>query len=102
MDIRRSLVSSGEHVGALRRLGETYSTEEYLVAVEAARDAGDGDRYADAVLGTDVDDLLLGVESDDEGDAVVRAAEASLRRRGVDPAKASYREYAAALVEASA
>jgi hypothetical protein len=48
---RETLVSSGVHIGALRRLGDSYSADEYLTAVEAARDAGDGERYATAVLG---------------------------------------------------
>jgi hypothetical protein len=97
MDHRQTLISSGQHIGAVRRLGETYSTEEYLAAVEAARDAGDGERYADAVLGVDPDVLLRGVEEED----VVRAAEASLRGRGIDPAAATYEQYADALVGVS-
>jgi hypothetical protein len=50
---RETLVSSGEHIGAIRRLGATYSADEYLTAVQAARDAGDGEAYATAVLGDD-------------------------------------------------
>jgi hypothetical protein len=46
-----------------------------------------------------VDDLLQGVE--DEGEAVVRAAESRLRRSGVDPATASYAEFRDALCEVS-
>jgi hypothetical protein len=99
MDQRQTLISSGQHIGAIRRLGETYSTEEYLRAVEAARDAEDGERYADAVLGADVEDLLRGAE--DGGDAVVRAAESLLRGRGVDPDTASYYTFARALAEVS-
>lgn len=90
---RSTLVSSGEHIGAIRRLPESYSASEYLVAVEAARAAGDGETYANAVVGADV--------TEDDGGATVRAAESLLRRQGVDPAKASYREYCAALVEVS-
>ena len=74
--------------------------EEYLRAVQAARDAGDGERYADACLGVDVDSVLMGVTEED-GEATVRAAETLLRGRGVDPAKATYREFAAALIEIS-
>lgn len=99
MDQRQTLISSGVHIGAVRRLGETYSTEEYLGAVEAARAAGDGERYADAVLGADVDELLRGVE--EGGDVVVRAAEGSLRDRGIDPTAATFEQYRAALVRAS-
>jgi len=101
MDDRKTLISSGEHVGAIRRLGGSYSVEEYLLAVQAARDAGDGVAYADAVLGVDVDSVLRGV-SEDGGEATVRAAEQLLRDRGVDPVTASYREFAAALAEVSA
>jgi hypothetical protein len=99
MDQRATFISTGQHIGAVRRLGETYSNEEYAAAVEAASLAGDGERYADAVLGADVDALLRGVE--DGGDAVVRAAESLLRGRGVDPATASYHTFARALAEVS-
>src|SRR5438128_1069526 len=70
---RETLVSTGLHVGACRRLGAVYTNDEYLEAVEAAREAGDGTAYADRILGTDVDELIRGVEQDD-GDAVVSAA----------------------------
>ena len=100
MDARKTLISSGVHIGAIRRLGDSYSADEYLAAVEAAQAAGDGEAYADACLGVDADSVLLGV-AEDGGEATVRAAESLLRGRGVDPAKASYREFAAALVEVS-
>ena len=80
MDARKTLISSGVHIGAIRRLGDSYSADEYLAAVEAAQAAG---------------------VAEDGGEATVRAAESLLRGRGVDPAKASYREFAAALVEVS-
>jgi len=97
---RQTLVSSGEHIYAVRRLGETYSVEAYLEAVELARDAGEGECYADRVLGaTDFDALLRGVE--DDGEAIVRAAESDLRARGIDPTTATYREYAEALSRVS-
>jgi hypothetical protein len=96
---RETLISTGVHIGAIRRLGSSYTADEYLRAVEAARDAGDGEAYADACLGVDVNSVLRGVE--DGGEATVRAAESLLRGRGVDPARASYREFAAALVEVS-
>jgi hypothetical protein len=51
---RETLVSSGVHIGALRRLGTIYSADEYLTAVDAARAAGDGERYATAVLGPEL------------------------------------------------
>jgi hypothetical protein len=98
--LRETMLSTGVHIGAVRRLGETYSTEEYLVAVERARDAGDGEAYANRVLGVDADELIRGVEQDD-GNAIVLAAERSLRRRGVDPKKATYQEYADALAQVS-
>ena len=97
---RAQLISSGEHIYAIRRLGASYDVEEYLGAVQDARDFGAGEAYADAVLGVDVGSLLRGV-SEDGGEATVRAAESLLRRRGVDPARATYREFADALVEAS-
>jgi len=97
---RATLVSCGEHIYAIRRLGDSYGPEEYLHAVQAARDAGDGERYADACLGVDVDSLLRGVA--EGGAATVRAAESLLRGRGVDPARASYREFADALIAVSA
>lgn len=100
MDKRQTLISSGQHIGAVRRLGETYSTEEYLVAVEAARDARDGERYADAVLGPDVDAIVTGTQRDG-GEELVRAAERRLRRRGIDPVKATYREFSDALAARS-
>ena len=100
MDQRKTLVSSGVHLGAVRRLGSSYTPAEYLAAVEAARCADDGEAYADAVLGVDVNEVLRGV-TEDGGEATVRAAESLLRGRGVDPAKATYREFAAALVEVS-
>jgi hypothetical protein len=97
---RVQLVSTGEHVYAIRRLGDSYTAEEYLRAVKAARDAGDGEAYADAVLGVDVDSVLRGV-TEKGGEVTVRAAESLLRGRGVDPATASYREFADALIEVS-
>jgi hypothetical protein len=94
------LASSGEHVYAVLKLGDDYTREEYIAAITAAREIGVGEAYANKVLGTDVDALVRGVEQDN-GEAIVRAAERSLRRRGVDPRKASYQEYAGALVQAS-
>ena len=98
---RATLVSSGIHLGAVRRLGSSsYDVDEYLAAVEAARDAGDGEQYADRVLGIDVDAIITGTEQD-SGEETVRAAERLLRSRSIDPKKASYRQFAAALVEVS-
>ena len=99
--LRETLISSGEDLGARWLLGDNdnYSAAEYCAAVTAARGAKIGEIYASKVLGPDSDALLHGVEDGDDG--VVRAAEASLRRRGVDPAKATYDEYRAALVEVS-
>jgi hypothetical protein len=64
------------------------------------RKRGAGEAYADKVLGVDVDAVVKGV-AEDEGVATVRAAERRLRGRGIDPRKASYREYADALVQVS-
>jgi len=50
---RETLTSTGVHIGAMRRLGESYSAEEYLTAVQAAQDAGDGEAYATAVLASE-------------------------------------------------
>jgi hypothetical protein len=101
---RETLTSTGEHlaghVAATLAFGKHYSDEEYIRAVNAARRHGAGERYADRVLGADVDALLRGVDEDD-GEATCRAAERRLRCRGIDPAKASYEEFRAALVEVS-
>jgi hypothetical protein len=98
-DIRKTLESTGLHVAAIRRLPLSYSAEEYLAALDLARATCAGERYADMCLGVDVDSLLREVE--EAGDDVVRAAEANLRRRGIDPDAATYQQYADALVEAS-
>jgi restriction endonuclease Mrr len=68
--------------------------------VEHIRTTGRAESYADRVLATvDIDVLLRGVE--DDGKAIVRAAESDLRARGVNPATATYREYAEALSRVS-
>ena len=98
---RTAMVSSAEHTLAVAALAtDTYTAEEYMEAVEHVRATGRAERYADHVLGiTDVDELLRGVEG--KGETIVRAAEAKLRSRGIDPATASYAEYADALVQVS-
>jgi hypothetical protein len=100
MDDRKTLISTGEHIAAILLLGKDYSPEEYIEAINAAREAGVGEAYATKVAGTDVDGLVTGVEQD-RGEAIVQAAERRLRSRGVDPRMASYREFADALVEVS-
>jgi hypothetical protein len=96
---RATLVSTGLHLYALRRIGKnSYSPEEYLMAAEAAREAGDGEAYADRVLGPDLDMLLSATEQDDDG---IEAAHRDLRERGVDPEDATYEQLAAALVRVS-
>jgi len=97
---RETLIGTGEHIGACRLLSDDYTNDEYVEAITAAREAGIGEAYANAVLGKDVDALLRGVDSDKD-DVIVAAAESRLRRRGVDPKTASYREYRDALVEVS-
>jgi hypothetical protein len=77
-----------------------YTDDEYVEAITAARAAGIGPAYATKMLGADVDALLRGVEQD-SGQAIVRAAESNLLRRGIDPAKATYQQYADALVQVS-
>jgi hypothetical protein len=97
---RQTLIGAGEHIAACLLLGADYSDDEYIEAVTAARLAGVGEAYATKMLGTDVDALVRGVEQDSD-EAIVRAAERSLLRRGIDPRTASYRQYADALVQAS-
>lgn len=75
---------------ALRQLGDAHSVEQYLDAIQAARDVGAGEAYASACLGVDADAIVKGVTEDD-GESTLRAAERLLRSRGVDPAKADYR-----------
>lgn len=94
--IREALVGSGEHICAVLQLGDDYTNAEYISAVSAAREAGVGEAYASKVLGVD-GALVRGVEH--SGDATVRAVEDYLRHRGIDPVKATYQEYAGALVE---
>jgi hypothetical protein len=77
---RETLVSSGVHIGALRRLGDSYSADEYLTAVEAARDAGDGERYADSVLGPEIGSTES--EPDPTGAELHAAALAILTAKG--------------------
>jgi hypothetical protein len=98
--VRETLKGTGEHIAAERLLGADYSNAEYVDAITAAREAGVGEAYASKVLGVDLDAQIHGVEYD--GDAIVRAAESRLRRRGIDPKKATYREYADALAGVSA
>jgi hypothetical protein len=99
MDQRKTLISSGEHLAAVLKLGgDSYTAEEYLEAVDLARARGAGERYADAVLGVDAEPVLRGAVEDD-GEATLRAAQSNLRRRGIDPAKASYSEMLDALLE---
>jgi hypothetical protein len=96
---RETLVGVGEHICAVLRLGDDYTNEEYISEITAARAAGVGRAYADRVLGVDVDEVIRDVEQDDS-DSIVRAAESSLRSRGLDPRKATYEEYRDALVGA--
>jgi hypothetical protein len=96
---RETLVGTGEHIAAVLMLGSDYTNELYVEAITAAREAGAGEAYADKILGTDVDSLVTGVEQD-RGQEIVQAAERRLRSRGVDPRRATYSEFAAALMEA--
>jgi len=97
---RQLLISSGEHIHAIRKLDSSYTAEQYLQAITEAREVDAGTRYADAVLGgPDVDALLEGVADPD--DDLIKAAEGLLRSRGIDPGSASYEAYAEALIEVS-
>jgi len=95
---RALLTSSGEHIHAIRKLGSSYDAEQYLEAVTEARDVGAGERYADAVLGPDLDMILSATEQDDD---VIEGAHRDLRQRGVDPDSASYQQLADALAKVS-
>jgi len=99
MDQRQTFISTGQHIGATRRLGETYSNQEYLAAVEAASLAGDGERYADAVLGGDVDNLLRGIVEEDD---LMTSATAVLKDRGISLEDATQGQLRDALVQVSA
>jgi|RhiMethySRZTD1v2_1073278.scaffolds.fasta_scaffold55097_3 hypothetical protein len=92
---RASLASSAEHLFAVLKLGDNYTNDEYIKAVTAARKLGVGEAYVDKVAGPDVDALLGGVVEDE--DEVLRAVEARLRDRGIEPKAASYDEYSDAL-----
>ena len=73
MNTRDSITSAGEHLAAVLKLGDSYTVEEYLEAIDLARAKGAGALYADRVLGADADSVLRGVE--EAGDDVVKAAE---------------------------
>jgi hypothetical protein len=98
MDQRATLKSTGVHLGAVRRLGSSYTDEEYVEAVERARDAGDGERYASTVLGPDVDDVVRGVEEEDD---LMTAAAAVLKDRGISLDDATQGQLRDALVAVS-
>jgi hypothetical protein len=89
------LTSSGEHIFAVRKLGDSYTAEEYLEAVEDARAARRGEEYADRVLGEEDESATH------EGADLLKAAEADLRAHGIEPDSATYRQLAAALVRCS-
>jgi hypothetical protein len=63
MDDRANLISSGEHlfaVGKLKELGvgDDYTVEQYLAAVELGRELGAGEAYANKALGEPEDDVV--------------------------------------------
>jgi hypothetical protein len=84
---REQLVSAGEHIHAVLKLGSSYTAETYLRAIDEACELGKGQAYADAVLGPDLEAILSGTEDDDE---TMKLAAADLRARNIDPASASY------------
>ena len=51
---RAGVVSAGEHIYAVRTLGESYSAEEYVEAINHARARGAGEEYATRVLGPEI------------------------------------------------
>jgi hypothetical protein len=104
MNDRATLISSGEHIFAVAKLkelgvGDTYTPEAYLKAIELAREVRAGERYAARVLGTEAsDDVVSGLDESEVGaEAMVRAA-ADLRGRGINPAAASCAQLRDALV----
>jgi hypothetical protein len=96
---RQLLISSGEHIHAIRKLGNSYTAEQYLQAVTEAREVDAGARYADACLGPDVDLLLTGTE--DEDDATMALVASDLKARGIDLESASYEQLRDSLVRLS-
>jgi hypothetical protein len=93
----KTLVSTGEHIGAIRRLGSSYSAEEYLSAVMDAREVGDGEAYATAVLGSERVIATTNSEPDPTGADVYAKALANLKERGVH--EPSYEQLRDALLE---
>jgi hypothetical protein len=92
---RETIVSSGVHIGALRRLGSSYTDDEYLAAAAAALDARDGERYAAAVLGDEE------TEPDPTGADLHEAAIRILTAKGKADTYTA-REYVDACTEAGA
>ena len=97
-NIRATLVSSGVHLGAVRRLGSSYSPSEYLAAVQAARDAGDGEAYATAVLNPEI--VTATEEADPTGAKLHEAAIKILAAKGKADSYTA-REYVDACSEAA-
>jgi hypothetical protein len=77
MDTRHTLISTGEHMFAVAkmeelRVGDSYSPEAYLKAVELGRELGAGEAHARKVLGeTSDDDVVSGVGVLADGRVVV-------------------------------
>jgi hypothetical protein len=90
---RAQIISSGEHISAIRKLGDTYSVEQYLEAIEDARAARRGEEYADTVLGKEDEPAT------DDGADILEAALADLKASGVD--SPTYQQLADALVRVS-
>jgi hypothetical protein len=93
---RNHLISAGEHIYAVRKLGDTYSPEQYLEAVELARAGKAGERYADAVLGPET--VTATEEPDPTGTELHEAALKILSAKGKDDYTQA--EYLAACDEA--
>jgi hypothetical protein len=90
--LRATLIGSGEHAAAVCKLGDSYSPEQYLEALDLARATGAGERYADACLGSPADDSLTAVDQD-----IYDRAMTLLAKRGVH--EPTYSELADALVQ---
>jgi hypothetical protein len=97
---REAFVSSAEHTLAVARLGtDSYSVEEYLLAIDMIRATGRAEEYVDKVLGAEPDSAAT--ETDAIGADLHTAALAILAAKGKGETY-SADEYLAACSEAGA
>jgi hypothetical protein len=80
MNTRDTIISAGEHIHAVRRLGADYEVEAYLEANDDARAVNAGERYADSVLGPET--ITATTEPDPNGAALHEAALGILKDKG--------------------